>query len=86
MFGNGKKVLGKVDCSFFSKKKWRNYKKIENTYKFPRNGKRSSKKRPNQQAYEEVVPVSSYLSRLRVLRLELCQEVPLLVVELGDLL
>ena len=42
--------------------------------------------RPNQQAYEEVVPVSSYLSRLRVLRLELCQEVPLLVVELGNLL
>ena len=42
--------------------------------------------RPNQQAYEEVVPVSSYLSRLRVLRLELCQEVPLLVVELDKLL
>ena len=58
--------------------------KIENTYKFPRNGKRKLREvqwKPNQQAFEDVVPVPSYLELLRV---ELCQEVPLLVVELDN--
>ena len=40
-------------------------------------------RRPNQQTFEDVVSASSYLGLLSV---ELCQEVPLLVVELGNLL